>query len=148
MSDEGRRCINSSGLAIIRQFEGLRCSAYFCPRGILTIGYGHTGDVYAGQVITPQQAEELLQSDLAVFENGVNGLVAVPLTDNQFSALVCFSFNVGLQPFYRSTLLNLLNRGWYAQVPAQLARWTKANGKDLPGLVSRRKAEAALWNAA
>lgn len=140
------RRINQAGYDLIRACEGLRLTAYLCPAGIWTIGYGHTRNVCAGDVITPQQAEEFLSDDLEVFEKGVAGLVHVPLNDNQFSALVAFSFNVGLQAFYRSSLLNLLNRTWYAQVPVQLMRWTKTKGRDLPGLVRRRAAEAALWN--
>lgn len=73
-------------------------------------------------------------------------MLAVPVNDNQFSALVCFAFNVGLYAFSRSSLLHLLNRGWYAQVPAQLMRWTKAGGKEWDGLVRRRRDECALWS--
>jgi lysozyme len=73
-------------------------------------------------------------------------LVTVPLSDNQFSALVCFAFNVGVGNFESSTLLRLLNRGWYEQVPAQLMRWNRANGEVFGGLSRRRAAEARLWN--
>jgi lysozyme len=78
--------------------------------------------------ITPGQADQLLQEDLRLFERVVSRLVVVPLSDNQFSALVCFVFNVGTGNFESSTLLKLLNRGWYEQVPAQLMRWNRANG--------------------
>lgn len=110
------------------------------------VAYGHTGDVKPLQQITKQEAERLLAKDVQRFETVVEQSVRVPLTDNQFSALVCFAFNVGTRAFANSSLLNLLNRKWYAQVPAQLMRWTHANGNELPGLVARRSAEAELWN--
>ncbi len=138
--------LNDAGLALLKQHEGLRLQAYLCPGGILTIGYGHTGDVRPLQRITREEAERLLARDVMRFETVVEQTVRVPLTDNQFAALVCFSFNVGTQAFLNSTLLNLLNRKWYAQVPAQMMRWTHANGSELPGLVARRRAEAELWN--
>lgn len=141
----GRR-INARGHDLIKRHEGLRLTAYLCPAGRYTIGYGHTRNVCAGDVVTHEQAERLLREDLAVFEKGVDQLVLVALNANQFAALVSFSFSVGLHALYRSSLLNLLNRGWYAQVPAQLQRWTRAEGRALPGLVKRRRDEAALWN--
>jgi len=109
--------------------------------------YGHTRMAFAGQEITQEQAEALLARDVAEMAQGVDRLVRVPLTHAQFTALVCFAFNVGLGAFERSTLLRLLNRGWVDQVPAQLMRWTKAGGKELLGLRRRRAAEAALWRS-
>jgi lysozyme len=140
------RPINAAGLALIKKHEGLRLEAYVCPGGIITIGFGHTGDVSLGEKITVAEAERLLQRDLHLFENAVQSLVRVPLNDNQFATLVSFSFNVGVQALARSTLLNLLNRQWYQQVPAQLLKWTTSNGRVLAGLISRRRDEAALWS--
>lgn len=142
----GGQHINAAGLLLIKQHEGLRREAYLCPAGVLTIGYGHTRDVHPNDRIFEGEAEVLLQEDVAVFEKAVSALVRVPLNANQFSALVCFCFNVGMSGFARSTLLSLLNRGWYAQVPAQLLRWTKAGGREVPGLLNRRRDEMALWN--
>lgn len=138
--------MNEAGLALLKAHEGLRLQAYLCPGGVLTIGFGHTGNVKPLQQITLQEAESLLNSDVARFAAGVRNQVRVPLNDNQFSALVCFAFNVGLTAFSRSTLLNLLNRAWYSQVPVQLMRWIYAAGNELPGLIARRSDEAALWN--
>ncbi len=138
--------INDAGLSLLKTHEGLRLQAYVCPGGVLTIGYGHTGDVKPLQQITKEAAEALLQQDVVRFERCINSTVLKPLTSNQFSALVCFVFNVGIDAFLRSTLLNLLNRGWYEQVPAQLMRWTHARGVELPGLITRRQDEAKLWN--
>lgn len=138
--------LNAAGYALLKTHEGLRLKAYLCPGGVLTIGYGHTGNVTPLQHITAQEAQQLLIKDVARFEDGVSRYVGVKLNENQFSVLVCFAFNIGLSAFAGSTLLNLLNRRWYTQVPAQLMRWTKVRGVEVPGLVARRRAEAELWN--
>lgn len=140
------RRTNSDGIALIKDFEGLHLTPYLCPAKIWTIGYGHTRTVQAGMQITPQQAAELLDDDLRLVERAVQRIISVPLNDNQFSALVSFAFNVGVNNFQNSTLLKLLNRGWYEQVPAQLMRWNRAHGEVLGGLSRRRAAEAQLWN--
>ena len=130
----------------IKQWEGLRLTAYKDSGGILTIGYGHTGpDVKAGMTITEAHAEMLLMRDLSRFEQSVERSVKVPLTDNQFGALVSFAYNVGTAAFERSTLLRKLNEGDYASVPSQLARWNKVGGRVLAGLTNRRAAETGLW---
>ena len=92
------RRINSAGLVLIQSFEGLRLTAYRCPAGVWTIGYGHTGpDVNPGQRITPAEAEALLRGDLDRFESGVAAAVGnAPTTDNQFAAMVSLAFNIGL----------------------------------------------------
>lgn len=139
------RRINQDGINLIKEFEELRLTPYLCPAKIWTIGYGHTRTVRSGQLLTPAQADQLLEEDLRLFERAVSRLVTVPLSNNQFSALVCFMFNVGTGNFESSTLLKLLNRGWYEQVPAQLMRWNRANGEVLGGLARRRAAEGRLW---
>ena len=139
-----------AGIALIQQFEGRRLEAYKCPAGIWTIGYGHTSaagapDVKPGMTITKQEANDILVRDLVKYENAVDRLVKVPLTQNQFDALVSFTFNVGEGALAKSTLLKKLNAGNYDAVPAELMKWTRGGGKELPGLVRRRRAEAALW---
>jgi len=139
--------INDAGLALIKAFEGLRLESYICPAGFLTVGYGSTGEhVYPGQVITEKEAEELLRTDLWRFEDVVSCSVTVPLTDNEYAALVSFSFNVGCGAFKDSTLLRRLNDGEpKGRVFAEeLPRWDKANGEPLEGLARRRKAEVDL----
>lgn len=138
--------INKDGINLIKEFEGLRLTPYLCPAKVWTIGYGHTRTVSAGRRITEAQADQLLQDDLQIFERAVDRLVTVHLSENQFSALVCFAFNVGVGNLEKSTLLKLLNRGWYEQVPAQLMRWNRANGEVMGGLSRRRSAECVLWN--
>jgi len=142
---KGWRRISERGLALIKEFEGLRFKAYKCPAGVWTIGYGHTGGVQPDWVITQEVAERFLREDLFHAERSVGAYACIKLNDNQFAALVSFAFNVGVKNFESSQLLKLLNRGWYDQVPAQLMRWTKVHGVEMQGLVRRRAAEAGLW---
>lgn len=147
------RHINDTGLKMIQQWEGLFLTAYHGAAdrpGLLTIGYGHTDAagpplVHAGDVITRSQASDILRSDLGHVEANVSSMVKVPLTDNQFAALVSFVFNVGEANFGKSSLLRKLNKGDYASVPAELMKWNRANGKPVQGLSNRRAAEAGLW---
>lgn len=138
--------ISANGVKLIQQFEGLRLKAYQDAVGVWTIGYGHTGpDVTPGLVISQAQADALLARDLNRFETGVSRLVQVPLNQNQFDALLSFSYNLGLGSLQNSTLLRLLNQRDYAGAAAQFPRWNKAGGKVLPGLARRRAAEQALF---
>ena len=141
-----QRRVNEAGIALVKEYEGLRLRPYQCPGKVWTIGYGHTRTVTPGIVITQEQAEQFLQEDMEIAARAVSRLVQVPLGDNQFAALCCFVFNVGIGNFEASTLLRLLNRGWYEQVPAQLMRWNKVKGEELGGLSRRRAAEGRLWN--
>lgn len=130
--------INEAGLKLIESFEGLRLRAYQDSVGVWTIGYGHTQGVKKGQTITPQQAEALLQQDLAMAETAVNSR-NLPLTDNQFSALVSFTFNLGA-----GNLTTLLRKG-LAAVPERILLFDHAGGKKLSGLTRRRIAERDLY---
>lgn len=138
--------IGNDGLALIKEFEGRELEAYVDPVGILTIGYGSTGPhVKPGMKITGKEAEELLKKDLVRFENAVNNLVKVPLTQSMFDALVSFAFNCGIGAFQNSMLLRLLNQRDYVGASAQFDRWVQGNDGPLPGLVRRRDAEEALF---
>jgi len=139
------RRTNQNGIDIIKEFEGLRLTAYLCPSDVWTIGYGHTRTACEGMRITESQADVLLDEDLRLFERAVVRLVQVPLNENQFSALVSFTFNVGAGNLEKSKLLFLLNRGWYDQVPFQMRQWNHAKGEVLGGLTRRRVAESNLW---
>lgn len=143
--------VNNATVALIKRFEDLRLNAYRCPAGKWTIGWGHTKDVKEGDKITETQAEIFLRQDILEAVKRVNQNIQVKLNDNQFGALVSFAFNTREKQFKESSLVRLLNNGWYEQVPAQLARWNKAtvNGvlTELEGLTKRRRAEAALWNS-
>lgn len=132
---------------IIKHYEGFRGKAYLCPANVWTIGYGHTEGVKKGMVITESDAVALLYKDLVVYENIIKRHVKVSLTQAQFDALVCFVYNVGEGNFKSSTLLKKLNASNYKDVPEQFLRWTKAAGKELAGLVKRRKTEAKLFES-
>ncbi|MEN6082881.1 lysozyme [Chromobacterium piscinae] len=137
---------NAAGIRLIQQFEGLRLAAYQDMVGVWTIGYGHTGpEVKKGLTITQQQADQLLAADLETFETGIGKAVTVPLSANQFSALVSFSYNLGLGNLRSSTLLRLLNQGDYAGAAAQFPRWDRAGGQPVAGLLRRRQAEQVLF---
>lgn len=141
---------SDKGIALIKAHEGMRLNAYLCPGKKWTIGYGHTSaaglpTVREGMRITRTEAETILRRDLAMFEARVNRLVKVPLTQHQFDALVSFDFNTG--KLHSSTLLKRLNEGKHAEVPRHLMRWTKGGGRELAGLVRRRRDEAELWRS-
>jgi GH24 family phage-related lysozyme (muramidase) len=152
----GRR-INQAGLDLVKNSEGYAqqipgttsVRAYPDPGtggAPWTIGYGHTGsDVTPGLVITQAQATVLLQSDLRSAEAAVSQLATVALSDNQFAALVDFVFNLGAGALGGSTLLSLLNAGDYAGAAGEFGKWVFADGQELPGLVTRRAAERALF---
>lgn len=138
--------INDAGLGLIKSFESLKLIAYICPAGVLTIGYGSTGDhVKAGMRIMEVEAEALLRRDVGRFEKGMIDLIKVPLTSNEFSALISWSFNVGLEAAKTSTLMRYVNSGKNNLAADQFMRWTKAAGRELPGLVRRRRAERELF---
>lgn len=144
-AESEHRKINAAGLALIKEFEGLRLKAYRDPVGVLTIGYGSTGPhVRPGMTITEAEADALLQRDLERFEKVVAEMDP-KATDNQFAALVSFAFNLGTDALRRSTLLKLHIQGDYRGAKAEFARWKYAGGKVLPGLVRRRAAEAELY---
>ena len=129
---------NQAGLQLIESFEGLRLNSYQDSVGVWTIGYGHTQGVKQGQTITQQQAQAFLQQDLGVAEAAVNRL-GLTLTDNQFAALVSFTFNLG------AGNLNKLMKNGLAAVPDRILLFDHAGGRALPGLTRRRQAERALY---
>jgi lysozyme len=142
--------ITIEGLALIKEFEGFRSAAYRDAVGVWTIGYGHTSmagapHVKAGLVVTKAEANDILARDVEQFADGVRKLLQVNLSPTQFSALVSFSYNVGLGNFKKSSVLAAVNRRDFAAVGRRLQLWTKAGGRVLPGLVRRRAAEAALF---
>ena len=135
---------------MIKKFEGYSATAYPDPGTggePFTLGYGHTdrGKVKLGDVCDEPQADYWLRQDVQTAVDGVNRLVTVPLTQNQFDALVDFSYNVGLGNLERSTLLKKLNSGDYEGAANEFPRWNKANGKVMNGLTRRREAEKALF---
>jgi lysozyme len=136
----------SPAIALIKKFEGCCLTTYLCPAGIPTIGYGHTGpDVQMGMTITQEQADGLLNADLEEFSAGVDAAVKVTINANQRGALISFAYNCGLNNLRHSTLIRKVNSENHAAAAAQFGKWNMAGGKVLPGLVTRRAAEAALY---
>ena len=135
------------GVELIKEFEGCKQVAYQDSVGVWTIGYGHTKDVYEGQLAIKKTIERWLQEDLEEFESYVSKLVKVELNQNQFDALVAWTYNLGPTNLKESTMLRKLNYGDYESVPDEMRRWNKAGGEVLNGLVRRRDAEANLFSS-
>jgi len=141
----------NKGIPIIRKFEGLKLKAYLCPAGVWTIGYGNTfyengSKVQEGEKITLDRADKLLFFVVQKFEAEVKKLVKSVINENQLGALTSFAFNVGAGNLAKSTLLKKVNANPNdVTIRDEFMRWTKANGKVLNGLVTRRKAEADLY---
>jgi lysozyme len=147
MATRSEEAVNPSEacVALVKASEGCRLTAYRDSVGVWTIGYGHTRGVREGQAITQDEADALLVDDLDLAATQVRGMVTVPLTQGQFDALCDFVFNLGAGRLRDSTLLRLLNQGRYQDAAAQFRFWVMAGGKPLPGLVTRRAAERALF---
>lgn len=145
--------ISQIGLDFIKKHEGLRLNAYLDQVGVPTIGYGNTQyengkKVQMGDKITLQRANELFSYFVNQFAFKVNKLVRVPLTQNQFDALVSLSYNIGIGNFGKSTLLKKLNvNPANPSISAEFAKWKYGGGKVLPGLVKRRAQEYKLYNS-
>ena len=137
------RKINKSGLNLIKKYEGCKLTSYICPAGVLTIGYGHTGkDVKPNQTISKKKAINLLKKDLSRFERHVQSYNYIyEWTDNEFSALVSFAFNIG-----NIDQLTAYGTRTRSQIRSAMLKYVKANGKTLQGLVKRRKSELKLFN--
>jgi lysozyme len=153
--------VNQRGKNLFKEWEDLVTHMYLDSGGAPTIDIGHLltqSERASGKIIlrgqsiryrdglTEQQCWDLLDQDLDPTERTVNDAVTVPLNQNQFNALVSFTFNVGDSAFRGSTLLKLLNQSQYGEVPAQMRRWNKDNGHVVRGLINRSEKEIALWN--
>ncbi|WP_240023028.1 lysozyme [Serratia marcescens] len=142
--------ISKSGIELIKRFEGLRLNAYQDSVGVWTIGYGWTQPVDGkkvgpGMQIDQATADRLLKCGVVQYEQGVNQLVKVKITQGQFDALVSFAYNLGLRSLSTSTLLQKLNAGDKQGAADQFGRWVNAGGKRLAGLVARRAAEREMF---
>jgi len=138
--------INTKSFNLIKRFEGCELTAYKCPAGVWTIGYGHTSRagppaVNEGEKITKKAAESILCEDLKKYEAVVDTAIKVPLTENQRGALVSLCYNIGTTAFKKSTVVKRLNAGNFREAAEAITMWNKAGGKTLKGLVRRRDAE-------
>ena len=139
--------LGPKGRALIQSFEKLSLVAYPDNGGVPTIGWGHTGaEVRLGQTCTPEQAQKWFDGDVTWAVKGVLRTVDVPLTQNQFDALVSFTFNVGVGNEAHSSLVRLINQRHPAAAD-EFGRWVHINGQVSDGLVRRRAAERALFVA-
>lgn len=146
------RKVNKAGLSLIKSFEGLYLKPYLCPAKVPTIGYGTIRYPNGKPVtlkdpeITENNAEEYLEHEINEKASGVDALVKVNISENEFAALVSFAYNVGIGALQKSTLLKLLNNNSdKAKVAEEFLKWNRAGGKVLSGLTRRRQAEKALF---
>jgi GH24 family phage-related lysozyme (muramidase) len=142
------RPIPEAAVALIKRFEGYSATPYRCPAGFITIGYGHKAlenECFPAEGISAEAAVRLLLQDMNHSGAAVCRLITVPLTDNQFSALLSFTYNLGAGTLQRSTLRRKINRMEDTDVPYEFSKWVWAAGRKLPGLVKRRAAEAACY---
>lgn len=138
--------ISQKGIDLIKQYEGWSAVPYMCSANKKTIGYGHVmlpGENWS--TITEEFGEDLLQKDLEKFEAHVLKLVKVPMTQDQFDALVSFTFNLGPGSLQKSTLLRKVNAQEFDAASKEFSKWVFAAGKKLKGLERRREAEAKLF---
>jgi len=138
--------VSNTMLNALKNWEGLRTTAYKCPAGVWTIGYGHTGGVSAGQTISEAQAEQLLRQDLQSFENEVTNMAnakGVKLSQGQYDALVSFAYNCGGGALQKSGILDMLKSGNVSGAASKMNEYVHGGGQVLPGLVSRRKVESS-----
>jgi lysozyme len=141
--------LGSAGENLIKSFEELKLVAYQDQRGRWTCGWGHTGpDVVEGTTCTPEQAEEWFLSDTQAAVNGVDASIQTNVTQNQFDALVSFTFNVGVGAEGHSTMAKLINARDFAGAAAQFLLWDHIDGVPNAGLLRRREAEQKLFLAA
>ena len=132
--------------ALIRQFEGCRLTAYRCPAGIWTIGYGHTAGVKAGDTWTQEQADRALEQDIGKYRKAV--LIACPALEdcpNRLAACISLAYNIGTGAFASSSVARHINKGNYRAAADAFLLWVNAGGKRLEGLVKRRQAEQAIF---
>lgn len=136
-------------VALVKRFEGCRLTAYKCPAGVWTIGWGATGTgIREGVTWTQAQADDRLAVDLERFMTGVVRAIdarSAKPTPNELGALTSLAYNIGLAAFQASTLLRLYNAGNKSGAAQQFARWNKAGGRVLRGLVTRRDAERKVF---
>ena len=141
--------ISTNGISLIESFEGF-ASKIYDDVGHPAIGYGtdllpEEEQKYKDKTITEEEATQLLAFRLSKFEERINELVKVPLTQNQYDALCSFTYNVGAGGFANSTLLKKINNKDYAGAANEFSKWNKVNGKDHPGLTARRAKEKTLF---
>ncbi len=144
-----RQKVSRAGVELIKSFEGLRQTAARLPDGRWTLGYGHTFSAREGARVTQEDADALLRFDLLPIVDSLNNMILVPLNQNQFDALVSFSFNIGIENFGSSSVLKRINEGRMTEAALAMDAWRSAefNGQTyvLAPLIRRRAAEKNLF---
>lgn len=160
--------ISESGIAMLKQLEGCVksgnrhiiyddrngrpvTSTTQLPRGA-TIGYGHLikpGEDFRNGILE-SVATDLLRSDIAATERGVQSCVIVPTSQNQYDALVMLAYNIGVNNFAKSTVVKYINNlnfhsSIYSDLESAWMAWNRAHGTPCPGLTARRHAEFNLY---
>ena len=138
--------ISEEGKSLIKKFEGCKLEAYLCSAGVPTIAFGRTKNVKIGDTCTQEQADAWLEEELEEYTGYVNDAVKQTLQQNQIDAMVAWTYNLGPTNLRSSTMLKVLNKGKMQEVPQEMRKWVKANGKTLPGLERRRLAESMLFD--
>ncbi len=145
------KTISQSGLDLIKQFEGLRLTAYLDVAGVPTIGYGSTYCICGDKItlqskpITEEVAEFMLKINSKIYQNAVNTFVTWNINQNQFDALVSFAYNLGVKNLQNSTLVKKINTGDIESASREFGKWVNAGGKVVKGLVNRREKERVLF---
>tara|TARA_R110000787_G_scaffold49287_2_gene118317 strand:+ start:799 stop:1242 length:444 start_codon:yes stop_codon:yes gene_type:complete len=139
--------ISDEGLELIKKFEGCETKAYQDSVGVWTIGYGHTKNVKEGDEISEDYAMSMLKEEIVEYEQYIENLIDISLSQCEFDALCSWVYNLGPTNLKESTLLKELNHANFERVPDEIKRWNKAGGKVLDGLKRRREAEALLFQA-
>lgn len=134
-----------AGYQLLKEFEGCSLVSYQDQGGVWTIGYGCTHHVGPNQTITQEEADDRLKMDVGLTSTRVQSMLKHDLTDNQFTAVVCFTYNVGCGNLAKSTLLACLNAGHPDDAANEFSRWVKVDGIPNEGLARRRLAEKALF---
>jgi lysozyme len=137
--------ISDNGLNLIKDFEGIRLSAYPDSSGVWTIGYGSTQGVHPGMVISLAQADQMLRNEISTDESYVTAVVNVDIAQSMFDAMVSFTYNIGQGNFQKSSVLRLVNIGDFISAANAFLLWNKAGGIIVPGLTRRRQAERKLF---
>jgi lysozyme len=143
--------INQASLEIVKEFEGCKLTAYKCPAGVWTIGYGTTAAAFVGvepkvgMTITQAEAEKYLKLAIKKFAEAIKPAITQPINENEFGAFVSLAYNIGSGAFKKSSALRHFNAGDKAKAADAILMWNKAGGKVLAGLTRRRAAERALF---
>lgn len=136
---------NDAGLALLKTFEGFKPQAYFDVGSVPTIGYGFTQGVLMGDTMTEDEAQIRLEKEIQHVSDNVSKLLTTNLSDNQFSAVCCLVYNIGIGNFESSTILKFLNQEDNSSAALEFLKWDKVHGNEIKGLLNRREAEKILF---